>query len=67
MRAAHGSRYCDLSYAPGGYSIHEENDKKVDGEKDKWQPNLNVVKATIEFAKATGRLQRLLWRKTRLT
>jgi ribonuclease HI len=58
MRAAHGSRYCDLSYALGGYSIHEENGKKVDGEKDKWQPNLNAVKANIEFAKATGRLQR---------
>ncbi|THV83299.1 DUF803-domain-containing protein [Aureobasidium pullulans] len=58
MKSAHGSRYCDLSYALGGYSIHEENGKKVDGEKDKWQPNVNAVKATIEFAKATGRLQR---------
>jgi hypothetical protein len=29
----------------------------VDGEKDKWQPDWNAVKATIEFAKATGRLQ----------
>ena len=58
MRSAHGSRYCDLSYALGGYSIHEENGKKVDGEKDRWQPDVNAVKATIEFAKATGRLQR---------
>lgn len=58
MRLAHGSRYCDLSYALGGYSIHEENGKKVDGEKDRWQPDVNAVKATIEFAKATGRLQR---------
>ena len=58
MGSAHGSRYCDLSYALGGYSIHGGNGKKVDGEKDKWQPNVNAVKATIEFAKATGRLQR---------
>ena len=57
MKAAHGSRYWDLPYALGGYSIHEENGKKVDGEKDKWQPDWNAVKATIEFAKATGRLQ----------
>jgi ribonuclease HI len=35
MKAAHSSRYWDLSYALGGYSIHEENGKKVDGEKDK--------------------------------
>jgi hypothetical protein len=54
MRAAHGSRYCNISYALGGYSDHKENGKIVDGEKDKWKPDWNAVKATIEFAKATG-------------
>lgn len=57
MRVAHGSRYCNISYALGGYSDHKENDKIVDGEKYKWRPDWKAVKATIEFAKATGRLQ----------
>jgi ribonuclease HI len=57
MRAAHGNRYCNISYALGGYSDHRENGKIVNGEKDKWKPDWNAVKATIEFAKATGRLQ----------
>ena len=58
MKAAHGSRYCNISYALGGYSDHKENGRIVDGEKDKWKPDWNAVKATIEFAKATGRLHR---------
>jgi hypothetical protein len=57
-KLAHGSRYWDLSYALGGYSIAEGNGKKVDGEKDNWQPDLNAVKATIEYAIKTKRLQR---------
>jgi len=56
-RAELGSRYCNISYALGGYSDHKKNDKIVDGEKDKWKSNWNAVRATIEFAKATGRLQ----------
>lgn len=36
MKSAHGSRYWDVSYALGGYSIAERDGKKVDGEKDKW-------------------------------
>ncbi|KAH0023405.1 hypothetical protein KCU78_g5426, partial [Aureobasidium melanogenum] len=44
-------------HAIGGYSDHKENGKIVDGEKDKWRPDWKAVKATIEFAKATGRLQ----------
>jgi hypothetical protein len=57
MRTAHGSRYCNISYTLGGYSDHRENGKIVDGEKDKWRPDWNAVKATTEFAKATIRLQ----------
>jgi hypothetical protein len=37
MRAAYGSRYCNVSYALGGYSNHRENGKIVDGKKDKWR------------------------------
>jgi hypothetical protein len=47
-----------VSYALGGYSIAERDGKKVDGEKDKWQPDLNAVKATIDYAIKTGRSQR---------
>lgn len=58
MRTAHGNRLWSISYAVGGYSDHVENGKKVDGEKDKWRPDWKAVRTTIEFAKATGRLQR---------
>jgi hypothetical protein len=44
--------------ALGGYSTAERDGKKVDGEKDEWQPDLNAVKATIDYAIKTGRLQR---------
>jgi hypothetical protein len=47
----------DISYALGGHSIHEEEGKRADGDKSKWKPDWKVVKATIEFAKATGGLQ----------
>jgi hypothetical protein len=57
MRAAHGSSYCNISYALGGYSDHKGKGKIVDGEEDKWLPDWNVLKVTIEFRKATGRLQ----------
>jgi hypothetical protein len=58
MKSAHASRYWDVSYALGGYSTAEREGKKVDGEKDKWQLDLDAVKATIEYAIKTGRLQR---------
>jgi len=38
--------------------VFEKDGKKVDGEKDKWQPDLNAVKATMDLAIKTGRLQR---------
>jgi hypothetical protein len=47
-----------VSYALGGYSTVERDGKKVNGKKDKWQPDLNAVKAAIEDAIKTGRLQR---------
>jgi hypothetical protein len=58
MKSAHGSRYWNVSYALGGYSRAERDEKKVDGEKDRWQPGLNGVKATIDYAIKTGSMQR---------
>jgi len=58
MKSAHGNRYWDVSYALGGYSTAGRDGKKIDGEKDRWQPDLNAVKATIDYATRTGRLQR---------
>jgi hypothetical protein len=57
MRATHCNRCCNIPCALGEYSDHKENGKIVDDEKDQWRPDWNAVKATIEFAKATGRLQ----------
>lgn len=43
MKSAHGRRFCNISYALGGYSDHKENGKIVDGEKDKWRPDWKAV------------------------
>jgi hypothetical protein len=45
-----------MSYVLGGYLIVERDKKKINGEKDKWQLDLNVVKATIKYATKIGRL-----------
>jgi hypothetical protein len=42
----------------GEYSTAERDGKKRDGEKNKWQPDWSAIKATIEYAIKTGRLQR---------
>ncbi|KAH8699421.1 WD40-repeat-containing domain protein [Phaeosphaeriaceae sp. PMI808] len=52
----HGERFGELSYALGGYSSIQEGDESIDGPIKHWRPNLNAVRATIEFAKDTGRL-----------
>ncbi|TKA53372.1 hypothetical protein B0A49_10910 [Cryomyces minteri] len=62
MRAAHGSRYSDLSYALGGYK-----DTAQDGELSKWKPDLKAVRATIEFVLATKRLDYVPSRDTQLS
>jgi hypothetical protein len=33
-----------------------ESGKLLDGERENWNPNLTVVKATVQFLKETGRL-----------
>ncbi|KAH8691057.1 hypothetical protein GQ44DRAFT_720130 [Phaeosphaeriaceae sp. PMI808] len=50
-------RYDDLSYMLGGRSPHTNPDgSSPDGPLNQWKPNLVVVRATIKFARRTGRL-----------
>ncbi|OCK74395.1 hypothetical protein K432DRAFT_310796, partial [Lepidopterella palustris CBS 459.81] len=55
LRQQHEDRCEDPSYALGGYSSRERG-KKIDGPHKHWKPDISVVKATIQFAKDTGRL-----------
>ena len=51
-------RWMDLSYLLGGWSGKElPNGQYLDGPRDKWKPNLEVVMATIAFAQETRRLE----------
>ena len=56
LRQQHGTRFGDLSYALGGYSSRQEGGKNIDGPLKHWKPDISVVRATIQFAKDTGRL-----------
>ena len=56
MREAHRERFGDLSFAVGGYSTYTKNGKRIDGDMDKWTPNVEAVYATIKFARDTKRL-----------
>jgi hypothetical protein len=57
MRQQHGERFGDLSYALGGYSSRQEGGKNIDGPIEHWKPDISMVRATIQFATDTGRLQ----------
>ena len=56
MRRAHKDRFGDLSFAVGGYSTYTRNGIRLDGDLNKWKPNMEAVKATIKFARETKRL-----------
>ncbi|KAI1619201.1 hypothetical protein EDD37DRAFT_678547, partial [Exophiala viscosa] len=45
-------RWMDVSFLLGGWT-----NERVDGALKKWKPNMEAVRATIRFAKATGRLK----------
>jgi hypothetical protein len=50
-------RYGDLSYMLGGRSSQKKPDgSNLDGPREKWKPNVAAVRATIKFARKTGRL-----------
>jgi hypothetical protein len=57
VKQQHGQRFGELSYALGGYSSRQEGGQSIDGPIEKWKADMEAVKATIEFAKSTGRLQ----------
>ncbi|KAK7178140.1 reverse transcriptase [Paraphaeosphaeria sporulosa] len=57
LRQQHGKRFGDLSYALGGYSNRQEGGESIDGTMARWEADMEAVRATIEFAKSTGRLQ----------
>ena len=57
LRQQHGQRFGDLSYALGGYSSRREGNESIDGPIERWKPNMDTVRATIQFAIDTGRLQ----------
>lgn len=57
FRKKAGQRWGDLSFALGGWSGRRLPDGKwLDGKLSSWKPNLEIVRATIDFAMRTGRL-----------
>lgn len=54
-----GSRWTDLPYTLGAWSGRRDGatGKLVDGPRKQWKPNRAVLKAVIQFVKATQRLQ----------
>jgi hypothetical protein len=59
FRETMGERWGDLAYAVGGWSgrMNRSTGKLVDGPKEKWKPDIRVIKVTIQFVKATRRFQ----------
>src|SRR5438477_49296 len=57
MNRVAGDRAGDLSYFLGGWSGKKSvNGNYIDGDMQRWKPNMDAIKATIAFAKATCRL-----------
>jgi hypothetical protein len=53
-----GDRSGDVSYLLGGWGSRKDvrTGQFVDGPKEKWKPDMEAVKATIQFLEKTGRL-----------
>jgi len=60
LRDAAGDRWGDASYLLGGWSGRKDvkTGKFVDGPRERWKPDLKVVRASIRFLYQTGRLSR---------
>ena len=58
LREAAGDRWGDIPYLLGGWGIRKDarTGQLLDGPKEKWKPNLEVIKATVGFLERTGRL-----------
>jgi ribonuclease HI len=52
-------RWGDLAYALGGWSsrIDRNTGETIDGLKKRWKPNMEVLKAVIQYVRATKRFQ----------
>jgi hypothetical protein len=51
LQVAAGDRWGDMSYLLGGWGLkkHWETGELLDGPKEKWKPDLKVVKQIIRF------------------
>jgi hypothetical protein len=63
LRRVLEERWRDFAYAVGAWSGRREigTRRPVDGPREKWKPNLTVIKAVTRFVLATGRLQPKAW------
>ena len=59
LRKSVGDRCNDVPFLLGGYRTRKDrqSDRLLDGQREKWKPDIKVVKATIEFLRRTGRLE----------
>jgi hypothetical protein len=57
LRVVAEGRAGDVPFLPGGLGIKKDSKGQfIDGPREKWTPDLKVVKATIKFLEQTGRL-----------
>jgi hypothetical protein len=58
LRETVGARSGDVSYLLGGWGSRKgvRTGQLLDGPKEKWKSDIDVVKATIRFLEKTGRL-----------
>jgi hypothetical protein len=51
LRDIVGNRYNNVPFLLGGYRTRKEgqSDRLLDGKREKWKPDVKVVKATIKF------------------
>jgi hypothetical protein len=59
LQAALADRWRDLAYVLEGWSGRRDRGtgRFVDGAKEKWKPNMGVIRAVIQYVRATGRFQ----------
>jgi hypothetical protein len=59
LREAMADRWGDLAYALGGWSERKDRrtGKFVDGARERWKPNMKVLRAVIQYVKDTKRFQ----------
>lgn len=59
LRHVLGERWADLPYTLGGWSgrFQAGSNQPIDGPKNKWKPNVKVIRTVIKFVQATGRFR----------